>query len=540
MNTGKHKELTYLIPSVIIMSVVFIITYFYSANVINSDMAAELILAKELLREHKLFTKNWFYSTEVRVVYTQLISMVLFLFMRSWSMVRAVMNLICSVLMVVSYLYMVKPLGINKKTAYLSTSLLLIPFSTDFISIMQVGNSYMPHVIFCFLGMGLALRLFDEIKIKNICFYMLVMVICGVSGIRYALVLTLPLLAAALLVCEEEAYREKRTVFSKALLKDRRVRIALTGLLGYLAGYLVNGLYFGRYYFVEKYDSLAMTDFHVGDNNYNILEHLSRAITDIFRLFGYVDGVGVLSFSGIQSMAAICLVAALLYMFWIVYRGKEEEKVRFFKFFTLMVLIMNVAVFIFINSMSGVRYFILIYVFYIPLIALYFEKYSQKHYDISKAVNMLFIVCCVILCITNLRYIVVCEENDEIKEAAQFLEEKQAKFGMTTFWNGDILTELSDGDIQVVNIAENKFIYPYKWLMPARFLERDTWETVDTEYFFLLLRFTDIADMGLEGNPFAYEKLERGELVYADNGYRIFFYDRDTFIDTYAPYICGD
>lgn len=535
----EYKDLIYLIPTAVVLLALFIVTYLYSENVLNSDISAELVLAKELLREHKLFTRNWFYSTEVRVVYTQLISMILLSFMDSWSAVRAVMNLICCVLVIVSYLYMVKPLGMDKKLVYLSTALLLIPFSREYLLIVQIGNSYMPHFILCFMVMGLAFRLFSKkMQKKYMALYILVLAVCGVSGIRYALILVLPLLATSFVMCGAERYMEQKPVFHKEILADRRVKTVLTGCLGYLAGYLVNVLYFGRYYTFEKYETLYLSDFKTHD----LFERVGTMIVDILRLFGYTDSANIKSFTGIQSLVAILFVAILIYIMWRLYWGgrKEQGSRNFIRVFALISLFMNVMVFLFFDYMYEKRYFILVFVFFVPLLVMYFENYRKEFRELSKAVSVLFAAACIILCIFNLRQVAVSQENDELKKVARFLEENHANFGMATYWNGDILTELTDGAVCVVNIDELFFLKPYEWLMPSRFLQRSTWETVDSEKFFLILHYTDIANMELEDSPYAYELLDKGERVYAENGYMVFFYDRNTFIDTFASYICND
>lgn len=535
----EHKDIIFLIPTVIVLVGLFIVTGIYSENMLNSDISSELVLAKELLREHKLFTQNWFYSTEVRVINTQLISVILLSFMDSWSSVRMVMNLICQLLVIISYLYMMKPLKMDKKFVYLSTALLMIPFSREYLLIVQFGNSYMPHFILCFTAVGLALRLFMKApQKKNKVLFILVLMGCGVSGIRYALILVLPLLATVVLQCGAERYVNQKPVFHREFLSDRRVKTALAGFLGYLAGYLVNVLYFGRYYTYEKYDNLYMADF----KTHGLSERLGTMIIDIFRLFGYTDSASIKSFAGIQDFVAIGFTVILVYMIWRVYYGgrKEQENREFIKIFALMSLAMNILVFLIFDYMYEKRYFMLTFIFFVPLLVMYFENYRKEFRELSRGISVVFVTACIILCSFNLRQMAVSKENDELKAVKQFLVEKHADFGMATYWNGNVLTELSDGEIQVINIDDYKFIYAYEWLMPKRFLEKSTWETIDSEKFFVLLHFTDLANMGLDGNAFAYELLSKGELVYLDNGYSIYFYDRETFIDTYASYICND
>ena len=44
-----------------------------SVNLINSDDASELILAKMLSKENRFLSRDWIYSSELRVINTQII-----------------------------------------------------------------------------------------------------------------------------------------------------------------------------------------------------------------------------------------------------------------------------------------------------------------------------------------------------------------------------------------------------------------------------------------------------------------------------------
>ena len=58
-------------------------------DLLNSDVAAELMLAKQLNTEGKLLSRNWFYSSELRVLNTQLIYKPAFaLFPNDWHKAR--------------------------------------------------------------------------------------------------------------------------------------------------------------------------------------------------------------------------------------------------------------------------------------------------------------------------------------------------------------------------------------------------------------------------------------------------------------------
>ena len=61
---------------------------------IDSDMAAEMIFSKLIAEEGGLIaTTNWFYSTEFRIIYTQLIMIPLFRVFEDWHVIRTITNI---------------------------------------------------------------------------------------------------------------------------------------------------------------------------------------------------------------------------------------------------------------------------------------------------------------------------------------------------------------------------------------------------------------------------------------------------------------
>lgn len=68
----------------------------WSTNQLDSDMASEQILAHQLAQEGGILSPNWYYSTELRVVNTQLVMAPLFRLFSSWHTVRVLGSAILS------------------------------------------------------------------------------------------------------------------------------------------------------------------------------------------------------------------------------------------------------------------------------------------------------------------------------------------------------------------------------------------------------------------------------------------------------------
>lgn len=75
---------------------------------IDADMSSELVLSKLLSQEHGVLSTNWYYSTELRVLNTQLVFVPLFHLFRDWQTVRAVGTAILLALMVLSSIFFCK------------------------------------------------------------------------------------------------------------------------------------------------------------------------------------------------------------------------------------------------------------------------------------------------------------------------------------------------------------------------------------------------------------------------------------------------
>ena len=87
---------------------------FCRSGYLDSDMSSELMLAELLSREGGIISKNWYYSTELRVLNTQLVFAPLFLLFDNWHAVRVLGTLILWGILLASHWWMMKGLGLNR------------------------------------------------------------------------------------------------------------------------------------------------------------------------------------------------------------------------------------------------------------------------------------------------------------------------------------------------------------------------------------------------------------------------------------------
>jgi ABC-type cobalt transport system substrate-binding protein len=94
MPDARSRRLTIICIFIILVMMAFLFWFTLSQNqhYTNSDVSSELMLSKILSQENTIFTNQWYYSTELRVLNSQLISSLLFRFIDNWPLIRAITN----------------------------------------------------------------------------------------------------------------------------------------------------------------------------------------------------------------------------------------------------------------------------------------------------------------------------------------------------------------------------------------------------------------------------------------------------------------
>lgn len=496
---------------------------FYLENWLDSDMAAEMIFSKLLAGEGKLFaTTDWYYSTEFRFLYTHLVMGPLFRICKSWHVIRMITNVIFYVLLLASYFYMMAELPVGRNKKILGGAVLLLPFSETLMLHMHMGNTYMSHVIILFFYLGLFLRLAKEgrrsvSRLSAALAYAALSLICGVSGVRYMLALQCPLLLSSLWylagsgefqALRSGVSREKiRAVFSEERL--RFLAVAAAGLFGCLAGYGINVLYVSRVYRFQTYESTNFIDVYQGI----FLERAQDAFGSLLMLFGYIPGKSVLSLRGAISMMAFLLLFLLGYAALRVRREQNKLK-RYLILFFYSSFLLNTFVFVFTDSTLVPRYYITTAILLIPIVLFYLDG-GEKPLD-RYLVAALLAVCLLTATAKTGLSMMTSDKNAEKRAVAQQLQERGYRFGYATYWNANIVQELSNGAVEVANLhmGEDDSLSLFRWSSVQRYYE----ENYAQGRVFLLL--TEEEESILKGSRL----LEAGEEEFRAGGYVVYDY----------------
>jgi hypothetical protein len=477
-------------------------------------MSAEMIFSKLLADEGHLFaTSSWYYSTEFRVIYTQLIMVPLFKIFQSFHIIRAFTNIVSYLLMLAAYFYMMKPFKVDRRYTILTGTILLLPFSETMMTHMQMGNTYMMHVVIALFFFGTFIRLAHH-KRRHIIIYILTAVICGMSGVRYLLALCAPLLIAAviyMLKSEEFAmFREKRGTLHN-LLKSKGAQYfyySVAGAAAAFAGYVINILYISRKYVFQTYEATNFISIYQGV----LTERIQDTFGSLIMLLGYIPDRGVLSLRGIVSLSSFVFMIILVYIIIKMCRQCEGKRL-FAAIFAVSAFCINTFMFVFTTSTLVPRYYITVFIFILPLIAFYFDG-RENWLDRSITAVLLAAVLLLGSAKTTLSFITV-DKNESKRDVAEFLVDSGYDFGYATYWNANIMTELTDAKVETANILEPQSMTYFTWSTPSKYYE-DGYS--DGKVFLLLTKeeASEYADC---------QAVEQGEKVYENADYIVFSYD---------------
>lgn len=537
MENSKKTKDKVLIFSWVVLALTFmmlvVINIVWGDHWLDSDMAAEMIFSKLIAEEGGfLTTANWYYSTEYRVLYTQIFMVPLFHIFEDWHVIRTITNVLTYVTMLCSYFYFMKPLKCKKSTVVLSSVILLLPFSETMVTHMQMGNTYMPHVIIVFFAFGMFLRLCGQEKLLQtkklplLFFYIVLCVVCGMSGVRYLLALQGPLVLTALyFVYRSRDYAALRANVTKESIKKglggenlRYLFYSLLGAFCAVAGYGINVVIIASNFYFQTYDVTNFIRIFQGV----LLERTQDTIANILMLFGYIQEKGFLSLRGIISMIAFVLLIGIVVL---VRKSsellKETDKTEcpalahrnFIRYFFVIAFVMNTFVFIFTTSTIVSRYYITVFIFVLPLLCFYFDMEKSKW---DKSVVFVLLAFCLGLSTMKCVYSFIDKDkNAEEKIVAAYLEENGYEFGYASYWNANIMTELSDGKVEVANINKYEDMSYFLWSTPMKYYDQN-YHTGKTFILMTQEEYQVYCD-----NPV----IKTGEKIYEDSAYIVLHYD---------------
>ena len=486
----------------------------------NADMASELILAKEYARAKTFWPRTWYYSTEFRLLNTQLISGILFLFTNKWVVVKALTATICVIATVLAQNFLLRTLGIKKAWLRLLVCIMAVcPTTYDIWNIITFGNYYVPHIVIGLVYIALFLKLCMEAEdgsrkrlYLKIIFFVLSF-LNGEAGIRYILSFQIPLILAVFFPKINNQVKAGECSVKEFVLEDSYVFFSAIGFILCAAGYGFNSL-ISRLFKFASWTYTDLCGFDVGV--------LRDELNFIVETAGFRKSAEALAPSGFVCVLSIATLIAFVVGIISFYKSKQQDYKKFLvTFFLTSFIFVFFVISITIKEDGSPRYIYPSLAFLFPCFAIVIENESfNKWHKYILGVSLSVALLC--SCVFTVQDIMVFDCNSSRYTVHAFLEKNGYSFGYASFWNANVHTFMSDGKIEVANIGEGGDV-------PSMF------ETYGPPCFLTLSRYyKDDYHTGekcfLLVEEYQYQKSTNcrlfchGKEVYSDENYRVFEY----------------
>lgn len=438
---------------------------------IDSDMGGEMILADLLNQERDLLlSKNWGYSTEIRVFYLQLIYRItLLIFPHNWFAARMLGQAVWLLLLVLCMLYAGHTLGLRGCGVWAAAAL-ICPFGSDHLLFSLLGGFYIPHMILMLLSFALAIQFMQsfgkKLSIRLALLFLLALVsfINGLGSLKGLMAVYMPMLMAALLALAFFIHSGPGPV-SVHSAEFRFLIGAVVSAASAAFGYLVNSVFLSAHYDFVNQNSLTW-----GKLDFNAF---LDCIAGFLSLLGFPHG-NVMSIYGILGAFFFVIVAAVLFSIAFLlgnYRSLSFSIQLLLVTFLCSVLV-QASIFSFTeNILNGVVSYW--WLTTIPMVFLLLQA-AWQHFSFRLPASRLlcaaaFMLCMVFVSIasthayfTSGSYRLV----PEMKPAEEWLLENGYREGYAVFWKANVLTEWSSGqlDVRVVSGDTLDVTEPHSWL----------------------------------------------------------------------------
>lgn len=457
-------------------------TYYATGHFMDSDAASELILAEHLSKTGGILSRDWFYSTELRVVNTQLVYAPMFWLFSDWHMVRFASALVLQGIYILSYAFMLKQAGVSRRVFFSSAAILLLPVGTGYGRIVLYHCFYIPHIAISFGILGLFFQLTRKSKwnLLSLALLLGLSFAGGLGGIRQLMITHAPMLVLLVLICfVEDAKSEDES--KAALFAPDRLWLLIAAVLAAGASFVglkVNGVILTRYYSFATFDAISLKAIGIPE--------LGDILYGFFHQFGYRKNLELLSILGILSLGGIVGACYAVYAsLRKLLQHTKDTDIRKTLLYTFLLGYAGVMLMVFLltGEYSYTQYLVLSICWGAVVLVNAFEEGSPKvhPFHVKRIFSWAALLCVLVNGLANAGYyngiekfdqryeglsFHVADKKDQMEDVVDFLTEGGYDIGYATFWEGNILTEMTDGSIRINNVYfhENGNLSYYDWL----------------------------------------------------------------------------
>ena len=511
---NRPKRLGAVLAALVLVACLAVSVGYYAAygrHNLDSDISSEFVLAQLLNEEGRLLTDSWYYSTELRVVSPVPVYQLMLMLFGSWHVARTVSIAVLLLGVAASLVYLATGAGVSVTAALLCAAALVLPITPYQSFTLVYGGFYTACVMLTFVQLGLVLRM-DRKRLREPILLIVLGVLGGLGGVRMLMVCMAPLLAACLITFFLEA---RRCDSLRTALALPATRIALGGVLlaaATLAGYMINTRVLAHQYTFAQYGETTLRPL--------AKEMFTDQIICLMSFLGYRNDELLLSREGVVSMLAVLLpilgAAAMVILLRMKLSARERVLAVFAPIALLLGMLINVLTLDRAQG-SAVAYSVSYYMpaFLLMIFALFWalDRCACR----LRALTVLPMLALVAVFLTGNA---VYRERDmntyatELEDIAEYLLDEDATQGYATFWNANVLTELTDGQIEVFAVENWDTGSMNPWLQ-----RKDHAQRTPEGRVFAIFRASEL-EAGVPG-------CDEEHLIYASDELAVVVYDSD-------------
>ncbi|MCR5209639.1 MAG: hypothetical protein K6C99_05480 [Lachnospiraceae bacterium] len=474
INVKNERRIKISVIGMLILIVLSLVSYGifmykYGANFLDSDAAAEMILSNLLSKEGGVLSRSWYYSSELRVLNTQLIFSFLFHIFNNWKIVRITGGILLLIILCTSALFLGKSIKMTHFETSMFALVMLLPVSDLYLEFVMAWSYYIPHIVISFVTIALLLFAINHEK-KTVVFSGLnciLALIAGMGGWRQLINLYIPLVIVAGWLYIDTNFTLKNDI-KKNIYKTDILRLLIINCFLFLSatiGFLINSTVLRKNYEFKRMGSVWFTDFSS--------ERMINMLSAVLHMFGYDQGKAT-SFSSIKN--GVCFLIVLLGIIAVrdilknkIYSIEEDIIARYLTAAFVIMLLIEV----FSDALIADRYIIPISVFIVPVIIIFLKRRYENINQSKEKKTILLLSFLFFVIVSGCSLYNYCfsdfRKETEYNQITESLLEQGYDKGFGTFWNGDVFTELSNGKIEmycwdsdISNVKAPDDIY--KWL----------------------------------------------------------------------------
>ena len=397
----------------------------------DADISSNMLYGKLLLDNKSLLLNNWYYSTFVDLINIDKAYGFFFIFTDDWQLVHTLGIMLVYILLLLSFFYVSSRLRL-KYTPWISL-MIVGALSYDYYRYVVYFNIYAVYIIFTFLVIGLVLDVLNsEKRIHKLILLGIVSFLSCTSGIRNITTIFLPLVAALIVMILAAKIKFYR--FSEKNIKLLMLSIGVAFVFSVL-GYIFNG-------YISSI--VGFTNYSVGLTSEPLKMFFTLFFDVLFKgwvgLFG-VDGISVRSLIGLLFM-----VPTVFFSFYSLLKNRSDFVANFIILFFIFSTCATSVVFFISTTNFEPRYLLQPFSVCFLIYGLFLNNWDYKQIVVSLVVIALFSAVSTFVYIDNE---VKDSENGDLISFAEILNDKNISEGYASYWNANILSEFSDGKIEV-------------------------------------------------------------------------------------------